>query len=69
MAMEATEFRRRQRVLGWTNKKIAEFTKKSEQTVSNWRNDRQSIPDHVEILLDAAETSQRDAERAAQQAT
>jgi len=52
--MNSVEFRERQSQLGWTNKKIAEFVKKSEQSVSNWRNDRQSIPDHVEMLLDIA---------------
>jgi len=60
--MDATEFRKRQRRLGWTNKKIADFVRKSEQTVSNWRNERQSIPDHVEVLLDLAETTDRDAQ-------
>lgn len=63
--MDAAEFRKRQRQLGWTNKKIAEFVRKTEQTVSNWRNERQSIPDHVELLLDLAESTQRTEESAA----
>lgn len=65
--MNSKEFRRRQRALGWTNKKIADFVRKSEQTVSNWRNDRQAIPEHVELLLDLAESTQRDEESAMEQ--
>lgn len=61
--MKSAEFRKRQRQLGWTNKQVAKFVRKTEQTVSNWRNERQSIPDHVEVLLDLAEMINTDAQR------
>lgn len=34
------------------NKELAAALKKTPQTISNWRAGRQTIPDHVEVLLD-----------------
>ena len=57
--MTQEEFVRRQEALGWTNKQVAYHCRRSEQTVSNWRNQRQVIPDYVELLLDIARDRQR----------
>lgn len=52
--MTPSEFKRRQSALGWTNAKMASHLRKTPQSVSNYRNARQAIPEHVEVLLDAA---------------
>lgn len=52
--MTPDEFKRRQTALGWTNAKMASHLRKTPQTVSNYRNNRQRIPEHVDVLLDAA---------------
>ena len=52
--MTPDEFKRRQTALGWTNAKMASHLRKTPQTVSNYRNSRQRIPEHVDVLLDAA---------------
>lgn len=52
--MTPAEFKRRQSALGWTNAKMASHLRKTPQSISNYRNERQKIPEHVEVLLDAA---------------
>lgn len=52
--MTPEEFKRRQAALGWTNAKMASHLRKTPQSISNYRNNRQKIPAHVEVLLDAA---------------
>ena len=52
--MTPAEFKRKQSALGWTNAKMATHLRKSAQTISNYRNARQTIPEHVEVLLTAA---------------
>jgi hypothetical protein len=52
--MTPDEFKRRQASLGWTNAKMASHLRKTAQSVSNYRNARQKIPEHVTVLLDAA---------------
>lgn len=52
--MKPDEFKRRQDALGWTNAKMASHLRKTPQSISNYRNKRQAIPEHVEVLLDAA---------------
>jgi len=52
--MTSDEFKRRQDALGWTNAKMASHLRKTSQTVSNYRNNRQTIPAHVDVLLEAA---------------
>lgn len=52
--MTPAEFKRRQSALGWTNARMASHLRKTPQSVSNYRNARQSIPAHVDVLLDAA---------------
>ena len=52
--MTPAEFKRRQSALGWTNAKMASHLRKTPQSISNYRNARQRIPEHVEVLLDAA---------------
>ena len=52
--MTPEEFKRRQAALGWTNAKMASHLRKTPQSISNYRNERQKIPAHVEVLLDAA---------------
>uniref|UniRef100_A0AAU7VGG9 HTH cro/C1-type domain-containing protein n=1 Tax=Dinoroseobacter phage vB_DshS_R26L TaxID=3161158 RepID=A0AAU7VGG9_9CAUD len=52
--MTPEEFKRRQAALGWTNAKMASHLRKTPQSISNYRNNRQKIPEHVEVLLDAA---------------
>jgi len=52
--MTPDEFKRRQTALRWTNAKMASHLRKTPQSISNYRNSRQEIPDHVEVLLDAA---------------
>jgi hypothetical protein len=51
--MNAEDFKRKQAALGWTNVKMARHLRKTTQTVSNYRNSRQRIPEHVDVLLDA----------------
>ena len=52
--MTPDEFKRRQSALGWTNAKMASHLRKTPQSISNYRNSRQQIPAHVDVLLDAA---------------
>jgi len=52
--MTPEEFKRRQVALGWTNAKMASHLRKTPQSISNYRTHRQKIPEHVEVLLDAA---------------
>jgi len=52
--MTSDEFIRKQTALGWTNVKMASQLRKTPQSISNYRNKRQAIPEHVEVLLDAA---------------
>tara|TARA_R110000850_G_scaffold55490_3_gene131230 strand:+ start:130 stop:327 length:198 start_codon:yes stop_codon:yes gene_type:complete len=52
--MTPDEFKRRQSSLGWTNAKMASHLRKTPQSISNYRNSRQKIPEHVDVLLDAA---------------
>lgn len=52
--MTPDEFKRRQTALGWTNAKMASHLRKTPQSISNYRNARQAIPAHVDLLLDAA---------------
>lgn len=51
--MTSSEFKRKQSALGWTNARMAKELCKSAQSVSNYRNDRQSIPDHVAVMMEA----------------
>lgn len=44
-------FKQQQDKLGKTNEELAEMWGKSSQTISNYRNGRQVIPDHVENLF------------------
>ena len=53
--MTPTDLIQRQNALGWSNKRLARYCRRSEQTVSNWRNKRQAIPEYVGQLLRAAE--------------
>ena len=59
--MTPDEFKRRQSALGWTNAKMASHLRKTAQSVSNYRNGRQAIPEHVDVLLDSALRTLRDA--------
>jgi len=52
--MTPQEFKRIQSALGWTNAKMAGHLRKTAQSISNYRNNRQAIPEHVNVLLDAA---------------
>lgn len=52
--MTPEEFKRRQSALGWTNAKMASHLRKTPQSISNYRNGRQKIPAHVEVLIEAA---------------
>lgn len=58
--MTPDEFKRRQSSLGWTNAKMASHLRKTPQSISNYRNARQKIPEHVSVLLDAALKSLRE---------
>jgi hypothetical protein len=58
--MTPDEFKRRQSSLGWTNAKMASHLRKTPQSISNYRNARQKIPEHVNVLLDAALKSLRE---------
>lgn len=59
--MTPDEFKRRQSALGWTNAKMASHLRKTPQSISNYRNGRQKIPEHVHVLLEAALRKLRDA--------
>lgn len=59
--MSPEQFKQRQDALGWTNAKMAKHLRKSAQSVSNYRNGRQSIPAHVDVMLEAAIRTLRDA--------
>ena len=52
--MTPDEFKRRQSSLGWTNAKMASHLRKTPQSISNYRNGRQKIPEHVLFLLESA---------------
>lgn len=52
--MTPEEFKRKQSAFGWTNAKMASHLRKTAQSISNYRNGRQRIPEHVEVLLVAA---------------
>jgi len=52
--MTPEEFKRKQAALGWTNAKMASHLRKTPQSISNYRNNRQAIPEHVDVLLEAA---------------
>lgn len=52
--MTPDEFKRIQAALGWTNAKMASHLRKTPQSISNYRTNRQKIPEHVKVLLDAA---------------
>lgn len=52
--MTPDEFKRKQSALGWTNARMASHLRKTPQSISNYRNGRQTIPAHVNVLLDAA---------------
>ena len=58
--MSPDEFKRRQSALGWTNAKMASHLRKTPQSICNYRNARQKIPEHVGVLLDAALKSLRE---------
>jgi len=60
-SMTPDEFKRRQLALGWTNAKMASHLRKTPQSISNYRNERQKIPEHVDVLLDAAINKLREA--------
>lgn len=59
--MTPEQFKRLQDALGWTNAKMAKHLRKSAQSVSNYRNGRQTIPAHVQVMIDAALRTLRDA--------
>lgn len=59
--MTPDEFKRRQSALGWTNAKMASHLRKTPQSISNYRNGRQKVPEHVHVLLEAALRKLRDA--------
>jgi DNA-binding transcriptional regulator YiaG len=53
--MTKDELKERQAKLGLSNRALADLTKRTEQSVSNWRTGRQAIPDYVGVLLAMAE--------------
>jgi len=55
--MDIQTFKDRQEALGLTNAALAERFKKSEQSISNYRNGVQKIPAHVEVLFEQIEQS------------
>lgn len=57
--MTPDEFKRRQTALGWTNARMASHLRKTPQSISNYRTGRQTIPEHVDVLLDSAIQSLR----------
>lgn len=59
--MTPEQFKKKQTALSWTNAKMASHLRKTAQSVSNYRNGRQAIPEHVDVLLDAALRTLRDA--------
>ncbi len=50
--MTAEEFKRLQAALGWTNARMASLLKKTPQSISNYRTQRQVIPGHVKTMLE-----------------
>ena len=60
LSMTPEEFKRKQAALGWTNAKMARHLRKTPQSISNYRNGRQTIPEHVDFLLKTAIKSLRD---------
>lgn len=58
--MTPEKFKQWQTALGWTNAKMARHLCKTPQSVSNYRNKRQRIPAHVDVLLEAALRKLRD---------
>lgn len=61
--MTSEELKERQAKLGLSNSDLAGLTKRSEQSVSNWRCGRQAIPDYVGVLLAYAEQAGKSAQR------
>lgn len=59
--MTPAEFKRKQTALGWSNARMAKHLRKTPQSVSNYRTGRQSVPEHVDVLIDAALRRLRDA--------
>ncbi len=59
--MTPEEFKRKQSALGWTNAKMAGHLRKTAQSISNYRNGRQRIPEHVDVLLESALRKLREA--------
>lgn len=59
--MTSDEFKRKQSALGWTNAKMASHLRKTPQSISNYRNNRQTIPEHVNVLIDNALRKLREA--------
>jgi len=57
--MNPEQFKHKQEALGWTNAKMASHLRKTPQSISNYRNNRQKIPEHVDVLLEAALTNLR----------
>ena len=55
--MSPKEFKSIQREFGWTNAKMASYLRKTEQSISNYRNARQKIPEHVVAMLTQAKVS------------
>lgn len=53
--MTKDELKALQAKLGLSNKALADLTKRTEQSVSNWRTGRQAIPAYVGVLLEHAE--------------
>ncbi len=59
--MTPDEFKRKQAALGWTNAKMASHLRKTPQSISNYRNGRQKIPEHVGVLIETAIAKLREA--------
>ena len=47
-------FKEKQAEIGWTNRRLAQYLDKTEQSVSNWRMGRQGIPPYVGTMLETA---------------
>ena len=59
--MTPEEFKAKQAALGWTNGRMARHLRKTAQSISNYRNGRQKIPEHVDVLLQLVLKEMRDA--------
>lgn len=49
--MQKEEFIKLQQALGWSNVKMAKHLRKTSQSVSNYRTGRQTIPEHVRVMI------------------